>query len=135
MSKLSLAFLCVVFAAAPARAADPPASQPASQPAAQPAGLDDAFVVVLEKLADLLDANKGDCDKAGDAVAKYAGDNDAAIKTARTAYSKATDDQRKKYKDRMVALNKKARPVIVACKKSDKFMNAMKAFPKMRDLE
>ncbi len=83
----------------------------------------------------MIDTNKVDCDKAGDAINKFVTDEGDAIQKTRSAYLKATDAQRKQYHDRNVAIFKKASPGILACKKSQRFMTAMKTFPKLRNIK
>jgi len=92
-------------------------------------------VALFEKLANIIDADKADCDKMGNDVSRFADENAALLAAIRAHREKLTPEQKKelekKYGDRMRAAVQKMMPGIMACSKNDK---VKVAFDKFRDL-
>jgi hypothetical protein len=105
----------------------------AEAPPAGDAGLGEKAIVMFEKLADIIDANKADCAKMADGLNKFVTDNSAAIKDMQEKGKGMTKEQKDawtaKYKDRLEKATTKMMGGMEKCQKDQKVMDAMKKMP------
>jgi hypothetical protein len=117
--------LMIAFGGAAARA---------EAPATPDAGFGEKVIALLEKMADLIDANKADCPKMGDALNKFMADNGPTLKEMQEKGKGMTKEQKEawatKYKARLEAASNKMMTGIQACQKDAKVLDALKKMPK-----
>jgi hypothetical protein len=91
-------------------------------------------VQLIEKMSDIFDNDKGDCNKMASDLDSFIKENDAKFKKLKEAEAKESPEEKKefeqKYKPRIDAAMKKMQPGIMACATNAKVMNAMKSMPK-----
>lgn len=87
-------------------------------------------VVLMEQLANVVDANKANCDVMGDKLAAWADANGAQLKQLKEADKALTAEQKKafsaKYEERMKAVVTKMMPGVQKCQANPKVTATMK---------
>ncbi len=87
-------------------------------------------VVLMEQLANVVDANKANCDAMGDKLAAWADANGTQLKQLKQAGKTLTAEQKKafsaKYDDRMKAVGAKMMPGLQKCQANPKVTATMK---------
>ena len=113
--------------------AEQPAEKPAEQPAAGDAELEAKGVEVMTKMADIMDANKGDCDKMGAELSSFLEAEKGTLDQMKEFGDKQTDEQKKafeeKYATQMEQAMAKMGPAIEACKDNAAVQAAMSKMP------
>ncbi|HLU68500.1 MAG TPA: hypothetical protein VKZ63_19580 [Kofleriaceae bacterium] len=112
----------------PAQGGDTAAEQPAAGAAADPE-LEERGVAFMVKMADIMDANKADCDKMAAELNRFL-DSQKGLMAEMKAYGeKQTPEQKKafsdKYKSETDAVMAKMTPAIEACQDSKALQEAM----------
>jgi hypothetical protein len=91
-----------------------------------------AAVRLVEELAQVMEANKADCDKMGDALAKFMDSHTAEIRRLREEEKKMTEEQKKaianKYAARLQAAAAKILAGAQACGSNPKVKDALGHF-------
>jgi hypothetical protein len=87
-------------------------------------------VVIMEQIANIIDANKADCDAMGDKLGAYMDKNGEQLKKLKAAGKAVSDEQKKafseKYGDRMKAVFARMRPGMQKCSSNAKVSSVMK---------
>ena len=87
-------------------------------------------VKLMEQVGDLIDHDRGDCDKMGTDLGAFFAKHHAEMQAHKEAGAKMTPEQReefhKKYGDRMQAAEMKLRGGMMACHQNPKVMAAMR---------
>ena len=89
------------------------------------------FVSLFEEMADIVDTNKGNCDKMGEALQAFADDNGEEVeklsKNLKKASKEEEEELEKKFGDRMKEAQEKMMDSLMECVSNDKVGSAMKS--------
>jgi hypothetical protein len=86
-------------------------------------------VVLMEKFAAIVDANKDNCDAMGNKLTAFVEDNSAQIKKLKSGKPTTPEERRafsEKYSDRMAAVAAKMMPGLKKCQSNAKVAAALK---------
>jgi hypothetical protein len=108
-------------------------AKPAEQPAAAGGDIEARGVEVMTKMADIMDANKGDCDKMGAELSSFLDAQQGTMNEMKEFGDKQTDEQKQafeaKYATQMEEAMGKMGPAIEACQDNAAVQAAMSKMP------